>query len=205
MRSTWKMERSTDSGRWPPFLPLGYVARAQDPSPGCSTGPERSEALRRTLGCPPSLWQLSRAPPHCPCHTVTVVPRALQGYGRAYFSATSAHTCTGDGNAMVARAGLPLQVHLAAVCKESGSMCHGDRALSLQLFCLQLPGCVHSVTVLSRCRLVPGILFCRTWSLCSSIPPESMELDVSSRKVWGGPGRDTGSLACPESGSIPAC
>lgn len=34
----------------------------------------------------------------------------FQGYGRAYFSATSAHTCTGDGNAMVARAGLPLQV-----------------------------------------------------------------------------------------------
>lgn len=31
------------------------------------------------------------------------------GYGRSYFSATSAHTCTGDGNAMVARAGLPLQ------------------------------------------------------------------------------------------------
>ncbi|PWA58169.1 FAD binding domain-containing protein [Artemisia annua] len=31
------------------------------------------------------------------------------GYGRAYFSATSAHTCTGDGNAMVARAGLPLE------------------------------------------------------------------------------------------------
>src|ERR1700709_328945 len=31
------------------------------------------------------------------------------GYGRAYFSATSAHTCTGDGNAMVLRAGLPLE------------------------------------------------------------------------------------------------
>jgi succinate dehydrogenase / fumarate reductase flavoprotein subunit len=31
------------------------------------------------------------------------------GYGRAYFSATSAHTCTGDGNAMILRAGLPLQ------------------------------------------------------------------------------------------------
>jgi succinate dehydrogenase (ubiquinone) flavoprotein subunit len=31
------------------------------------------------------------------------------GYGRAYFSATSAHTSTGDGSAMVARAGLPLQ------------------------------------------------------------------------------------------------
>uniref|UniRef100_A5BGN3 Succinate dehydrogenase [ubiquinone] flavoprotein subunit, mitochondrial n=1 Tax=Vitis vinifera TaxID=29760 RepID=A5BGN3_VITVI len=34
---------------------------------------------------------------------------ATGGYGRTYFSATSAHTCTGDGNAMVARAGLPLQ------------------------------------------------------------------------------------------------
>eukprot|EP00871_Galdieria_phlegrea_P001128 jgi/Galph1/2015/GphlegSOOS_G692.1 len=31
------------------------------------------------------------------------------GYGKAYFSATSAHTCTGDGNAMIARANLPLQ------------------------------------------------------------------------------------------------
>ena len=34
---------------------------------------------------------------------------ATGGYGRAYFSATSAHTCTGDGNAMVTRAGLPMQ------------------------------------------------------------------------------------------------
>src|SRR5271169_3530321 len=34
---------------------------------------------------------------------------ATGGYGRAYFSATSAHTCTGDGNAMILRAGLPLQ------------------------------------------------------------------------------------------------
>ncbi len=34
---------------------------------------------------------------------------ASGGYGRAYFSATSAHTCTGDGNAMVLRAGLPVQ------------------------------------------------------------------------------------------------
>ncbi len=34
---------------------------------------------------------------------------ATGGYGRVYFSATSAHTCTGDGNAMVLRAGLPLQ------------------------------------------------------------------------------------------------
>ena len=34
---------------------------------------------------------------------------ATGGYGRTYFSCTSAHTCTGDGNAMVLRAGLPLQ------------------------------------------------------------------------------------------------
>src|SRR5579862_5247159 len=34
---------------------------------------------------------------------------ATGGYGRAYFSCTSAHTCTGDGNGMVLRAGLPCQ------------------------------------------------------------------------------------------------
>ena len=34
---------------------------------------------------------------------------ATGGYGRSYFSCTSAHTCTGDGNAMVLRAGLPLE------------------------------------------------------------------------------------------------
>lgn len=34
---------------------------------------------------------------------------ATGGYGRAFFSCTSAHTCSGDGNAMVSRAGLPLQ------------------------------------------------------------------------------------------------
>jgi succinate dehydrogenase / fumarate reductase flavoprotein subunit len=34
---------------------------------------------------------------------------ATGGYGRSFFSCTSAHTCTGDGNAMVQRAGLPLQ------------------------------------------------------------------------------------------------
>jgi succinate dehydrogenase (ubiquinone) flavoprotein subunit len=34
---------------------------------------------------------------------------ATGGYGRAYFSCTSAHTCSGDGGAMVVRAGLPLQ------------------------------------------------------------------------------------------------
>lgn len=39
-------------------------------------------------------------------HTVVL---ATGGYGRSFFSCTSAHTCTGDGNAMVLRAGLPLQ------------------------------------------------------------------------------------------------
>ena len=38
-----------------------------------------------------------------------MVIMATGGSGRSYFSCTSAHTCTGDGNAMVARAGLPLQ------------------------------------------------------------------------------------------------
>ncbi|MBD0391198.1 succinate dehydrogenase flavoprotein subunit [Wolbachia endosymbiont of Pentalonia nigronervosa] len=39
-------------------------------------------------------------------HTVVL---ATGGYGRVYFSATSAHTCTGDSNGMVVRAGLPLE------------------------------------------------------------------------------------------------
>ena len=39
-------------------------------------------------------------------HTTSL---ATGGYGRAYFSCTSAHTCTGDGGAMALRAGLPLQ------------------------------------------------------------------------------------------------
>ena len=34
---------------------------------------------------------------------------ATGGYGRTYFSCTSAHTCTGDGGAMALRAGFPLQ------------------------------------------------------------------------------------------------
>ena len=38
-----------------------------------------------------------------------MVVLATGGYGRAYFSATSAHTCTGDGGGMAVRAGLPLQ------------------------------------------------------------------------------------------------
>ena len=44
-----------------------------------------------------------------PCFNAQMVVLATGGYGRAYFSCTSAHTCTGDGGGMVLRAGLPLQ------------------------------------------------------------------------------------------------
>jgi succinate dehydrogenase / fumarate reductase flavoprotein subunit len=52
-------------------------------------------------------WDLSEGTLHA-FHAHMVV-LATGGYGRAYFSCTSAHTCTGDGNGMVLRAGLPLQ------------------------------------------------------------------------------------------------
>ena len=45
----------------------------------------------------------------CTASARIIVILATGGYGRTYFSCTSAHTCTGDGNAMVLRAGLPLQ------------------------------------------------------------------------------------------------
>ncbi len=52
-------------------------------------------------------WNLAEGTMHV--FRAQMVVLATGGYGRAYFSATSAHTCTGDGNGMVARAGLPLQ------------------------------------------------------------------------------------------------
>ena len=52
-------------------------------------------------------WDLSSGSLHVfRAHAVIL---ATGGYGRSYFSCTSAHTCTGDGNGMVLRAGLPLQ------------------------------------------------------------------------------------------------
>lgn len=52
-------------------------------------------------------WDLAEGKLHLfRAHSVCL---ATGGYGRSYFSCTSAHTCTGDGNAMVLRAGLPLQ------------------------------------------------------------------------------------------------
>ena len=52
-------------------------------------------------------WDLAEGTLHRFNAQMTIL--ATGGYGRAYFSATSAHTCTGDGNGMVLRAGLPLQ------------------------------------------------------------------------------------------------
>jgi len=52
-------------------------------------------------------WKLDDGTIHV--FNAKMVVLATGGYGRAYFSATSAHTCTGDGGGMVARQGLPLQ------------------------------------------------------------------------------------------------
>ncbi len=52
-------------------------------------------------------WKLDDGTMHV--FNAKMVVLATGGYGRAYFSATSAHTCTGDGGGMVARAGLHLQ------------------------------------------------------------------------------------------------
>ncbi|WP_439109574.1 succinate dehydrogenase flavoprotein subunit [Lentibacter sp.] len=52
-------------------------------------------------------WKLDDGTMHV--FNAKMVVLATGGYGRAYFSATSAHTCTGDGGGMVARAGLGLQ------------------------------------------------------------------------------------------------
>ncbi len=52
-------------------------------------------------------WNLNDGTIHRFRSHITII--ATGGYGKVYYTATSAHTCTGDGNAMVLRAGLPLQ------------------------------------------------------------------------------------------------
>ncbi len=52
-------------------------------------------------------WDLNHGTLHC--FRTHMVILATGGYGRTYFSCTSAHICTGDGHGMIARAGLPLQ------------------------------------------------------------------------------------------------
>ena len=52
-------------------------------------------------------WNLDDGTIHRFRSHITII--ATGGYGKVYYTATSAHTCTGDGNAMILRAGLPLQ------------------------------------------------------------------------------------------------
>ena len=52
-------------------------------------------------------WNLNDGTIHRFKSHITIL--ATGGYGKIYYSATAAHTCTGDGNGMVLRAGLPLQ------------------------------------------------------------------------------------------------
>ena len=52
-------------------------------------------------------WNLNKGTIHRFRSHMTIL--ATGGYGKVYYSATAAHTCTGDGNGMVLRAGLPLQ------------------------------------------------------------------------------------------------
>jgi succinate dehydrogenase / fumarate reductase flavoprotein subunit len=52
-------------------------------------------------------WNLNEGTIHRFRSHITIL--ATGGYGKIYYSATAAHTCTGDGNGMILRAGLPLQ------------------------------------------------------------------------------------------------
>ena len=63
-------------------------------------------------------WKLDDGTMHV--FNAKTVVLATGGYGRAYFSATSAHTCTGDGGGMVARAGLALQDMEFVQCHPTG-------------------------------------------------------------------------------------
>ena len=63
-------------------------------------------------------WKLDDGTMHV--FNAKMVVLATGGYGRAYFSATSAHTCTGDGGGMVARAGLALQDMEFVQCHPTG-------------------------------------------------------------------------------------
>ena len=75
------------------YFALDLIMQAQPSGPDACTGV--------------TAWKLDDGTLHQ--FRAKLVILATGGYGRAYFSATSAHTCTGDGNAMVLRAGLPMQ------------------------------------------------------------------------------------------------
>lgn len=76
---------------------------------------------------------------------------SCSGYGRAYFSCTSAHTCTGDGTAMVARAGLPnedmefVQFHPTGQCSCRGQLC---KAMGINGFSFFIHFILHNFLLL---------------------------------------------------------
>ena len=88
-----------------------------------------------------------------------MVVMATGGSGRSYFSCTSAHTCTGDGNAMVARAGLPLQdqefiqFHPTGIYGSGGIGANGDHIhlhlehLGVETLGERLPGITESARI----------------------------------------------------------
>jgi hypothetical protein len=95
---------------------------------------------------------------------------ATGGYGRAYFSATSAHTCTGDGNAMAARAGIPLQAsarqHACLHVARSRYTSPYARAVVMSRHDWE-----HGLAAPHQPARAPSLH--RTWSSCSSTPPAS--------------------------------
>ncbi|EDR10629.1 uncharacterized protein LACBIDRAFT_317302 [Laccaria bicolor S238N-H82] len=89
----------------PPAHALRPISASQHQLLHRALCPRLDHARRRVRGC------------HCSEHQRRHLRRfrshktvlATGGYGRTYFSCTSTHPCSGDGNAMVVRAGLPLQ------------------------------------------------------------------------------------------------
>ena len=90
---------------------------------------------------------------------------ATGGYGRAYFSCTSAHTCTGDGNAMAMRAGLANQdpefVQVSVIIQYNHSLL--PFSITIQ-YNHSVSSFIHSNQTCSLC--------------CSSTPLVSMEQDA---------------------------
>ena len=84
---------------------------------------------------------------------------ATGGYGRAWFSATSAHTCTGDGGGMAARAGIPLQASVGVLeFRNQGSGPRAERTPA------QARGAAWLLALAPPCRLASG-----SWAPCSSV------------------------------------
>src|SRR3546814_8116342 len=88
--------------------------------------------------CGVMAWDLSTGQLHR--YRAKQVILATGGYGRAYFSATSAHTCTGDGNGMALRS------------EEHTSELQSLMRISYAVFCLKNNNKKHSRTIRSTCH-----------------------------------------------------